>query len=430
MMLEKSLVLALPAAVLMAGPGRLTVTAAALTMSRGSVTGPSALPAAGSRLVAPAAGASWVVLPGAPAAPNSPVASDGAVAALAVTPLVPAAGPSLAPAAEAMPLPARAAPRAMIQSGDAGTGTSEKGAALSELFENSGGAGQENLQALVPSARSGEESGRAGVPFLAYPAAVRPPAPGWRAKILPSSRYQGLAVKVEFAAGIAPENLLGTIGADGKVTSSPEGGRVAATLLAASRKKAAEIARSLAGYEFVEKVLVGRSVAWRLDEEERSPRSRDTRFERPELVGPAVAKLGELLSGVRRRGPGEYASKHGRRERLASVRVALAGRPQEDRVTLEIGRRWRRSDRRRSHRVTLIAGDRPAILVESKSGQGPWPRAGRVKWAGLSVGKTSVVLRLEAEDGSLASYQFERRPDGSVRFAESDYTGTLRATLR
>lgn len=161
-----------------------------------------------------------------------------------------------------------------------------------------------------------------------------------------------------------------------------------------------------------------------------------TKFDHPELVGPAIAKIREIFSGVRMWGSyGVFEPKTGPRERLVSVHVSPTGKPQADRVTLEIGYRWGHSDSWSTDYVTLVAGDRPALLIQSDIDEVPFetgdkmPKTGLIKNAELSVGERSVILRMETKDGSEMSYEMVLQPDGSLHFSEKSGSGTVRITL-
>lgn len=277
-----------------------------------------------------------------------------------------------------------------------------------------------SVEAKVPSIQSLN-----GV--MGSPAQVRyRHAPAWHEKILTLSRYQGFDVKVQYEEGIAVENL--NMGLPGKSMVAADG-RVTEIFSAPTQKRAAELARTLAGYDLVETVSVSRSVAWRLDEDRRPPASGEQRFENAELAGRAVAKIKELFSGVRSRGQGEYTSRQGRREKFADVSASLVDASRPDRVTLALSHRWPGTGARYGNTVTLIAGERPAIIVGSKSGAWIFPRTNHAQWVGLSVGKESVVLRLEALDGSIASYEIKRRSDGGIEFKQAGYAGVDRVVL-
>ncbi|MBI2386418.1 MAG: hypothetical protein HYV14_10440, partial [Elusimicrobia bacterium] len=162
-MFKKSLASIVSAAVLVAGPGHLTLDAAAQTLTRGPVTGVSVTPAIGTGLNSPVPGASSFNTPSlTPAALLSPSLT------LAPAPVLPAiASPvSLAPvpasladrplsaAAKSVPATPKGSPLSVIESRDAKVGVAEKGAALNALFENSLAAGSESLEVLGRSAAS------------------------------------------------------------------------------------------------------------------------------------------------------------------------------------------------------------------------------------------------------------------------------------
>ncbi|MBI2789730.1 MAG: PspA/IM30 family protein, partial [Elusimicrobia bacterium] len=157
-MFKKSLASIVSAAVLVAGPGHLTLDAAAQTLTRGPVTGVSVTPTIGTGLNSPVPGASSF---------NMPSLTPGALLAPTLTvapkPVLPAiASPvSLAPvpaslAARPIPAAAKAMPLTVIASRDAKVGVAEKGAALNALFENSTVAGPESLEGLGRSAASAD----------------------------------------------------------------------------------------------------------------------------------------------------------------------------------------------------------------------------------------------------------------------------------
>ncbi len=159
-MFKKSLASLVSAAVLVAGPGNLTLTAAAQT--RGAVTGVSVIPSIGTGFAAPVPGASSF---------NVPMLTPGALMApsLIATPsLVPAPVALAAPSAlRAEGFPVIAAARAVapnsyaalraVQLPAASRGenkAAEQTAALNALFENSSAQGRATLEVLGQSAAS------------------------------------------------------------------------------------------------------------------------------------------------------------------------------------------------------------------------------------------------------------------------------------
>jgi len=163
-MFKKSLASVVSAAVLVAGPGNLTLTAAAQTMSRGAITGVSVTPSIGTGLHSPVPGASSL---------NIPTLTPGALLAapsLAPAPIAaaPVAAKTLAVAATPVAAAAKASgsPLSVISSRDAKVGVAEKGAALDSLFDNSMATGREALEVLGRSAASVETG-------LSRPSALR-----------------------------------------------------------------------------------------------------------------------------------------------------------------------------------------------------------------------------------------------------------------
>lgn len=161
-----------------------------------------------------------------------------------------------------------------------------------------------------------------------------------------------------------------------------------------------------------------------------------TKFDHPELVGPAVAKIRQLFSGVEMWASyGIFEPETGPAERLVSVHVSPTGTPQADRVTLEIGYRWGHSDSWSTEYVTLVAGDRPALLIQNEIDEVPFepgdkmPKTGIIKNAELSVGEKSVVLRMETKDGSKTSYEMALQSSGNLQFGENSGAGSVRITL-
>ncbi|MDP3542685.1 MAG: hypothetical protein Q8T11_09500 [Elusimicrobiota bacterium] len=157
-MFKKSLASIVSAAVLVAGPGHLTLTAAAQTLAR-PVSGISVTPTIGTGLHSPLPGASSFnvptmapgvmlapVLSAAPSPIAAPVSLAPVPAALAVKPV--------AAAAKALPATVKGSPLAVIKSQDANVGVAEKGAALNALFENSSAEGRATLEVLGRSAAS------------------------------------------------------------------------------------------------------------------------------------------------------------------------------------------------------------------------------------------------------------------------------------
>jgi phage shock protein A len=155
-MFKKSIASIVSAAILVAGPGHLALTAAAQTMSRGPVTGISVTPTIGTGLTSPLPGASSF---------NSPMLSPvslmapSLLAAPSITPaILPVAAQSAKPMAiVATPVLAAAAkgsPLSVIASQDPKVGAAEKGAALNVLFENSMVKGHETTEVLGQSAES------------------------------------------------------------------------------------------------------------------------------------------------------------------------------------------------------------------------------------------------------------------------------------
>ncbi len=148
-MFKKSLASVVSAALLVAGPGNLTLTAAAQTMGRAAVTGVSVTPTIGTGLHSPVPGASSFYMPS--LTPGALIAPT-LMAAPSLVP-VPAAA---VPAALTAAAKAAGSPLAVIQSQDPKTGVAEKGAALNALFENSLVTGHEAIEVLGQSAASAE----------------------------------------------------------------------------------------------------------------------------------------------------------------------------------------------------------------------------------------------------------------------------------
>ncbi len=159
-MLKKSLASIVSAAILVAGPGNLTLTAAAQTMGRAPVTGVSVIPTVATGLNSPALAAPSFNMPtlGAITSPSLMVAPSIAAPApvVAAAPVALAAQPVLPAAAKAMPTMAKGSPLSVIQSQDTKVGVAEKGTALNALFENSLVTGHESVEVLGQSAASAE----------------------------------------------------------------------------------------------------------------------------------------------------------------------------------------------------------------------------------------------------------------------------------
>jgi len=155
-MFKKSLASIVSAAVLVAGPGHLTLDAAAQTLTRGPVTGVSVTPTIGTGLNSPVPGASSFNMPS--LTPAALIAPSLTVAPKPVMPAI-ASPVSLAPvpaslAARPIPAAAKGTPLTVIASRDAKVGVAEKGAALNALFENSVAAGPEALEVRGQAAAS------------------------------------------------------------------------------------------------------------------------------------------------------------------------------------------------------------------------------------------------------------------------------------
>ncbi|MFA6004333.1 MAG: hypothetical protein WC881_09725 [Elusimicrobiota bacterium] len=168
---------------------------------------------------------------------------------------------------------------------------------------------------------------------------------------------------------------------------------------------------------------------------ERSRPAPSTKFKSAKQVAPAIAKIKELFSGVRMWGYGDFKPKAGPLENLRSVHVSPTGKPQADRVTISIGYNWGVSDSWTNLYVTLIGGDKPALLVQENIDEVPFepgakmPKTGIIKNAELSVKKAAVTLRVTQDDGSKKSYIIQLRPDGNVWFKEIDASGTVHIIL-
>lgn len=144
-MFHKPIAEIVSAAVLVAGPGHLTLSAAAQTMTRGSVTGASVTPPIATGLNSSVYGASShipTLTPGAPAIPSLNAAANSAPVPVAAKALVPAAAKAVSVTAQGMSL-------AVISSQDEKAGVVEKTVALDALFENSTGAEPETPEAMT-----------------------------------------------------------------------------------------------------------------------------------------------------------------------------------------------------------------------------------------------------------------------------------------
>jgi phage shock protein A len=161
-MFKKSLASVVSAAVLVAGPGHLTLTAAAQTMNRGAVTGVTVTPTIGNGLNSPVPGASSFNMPAlTPGLLATPGLTDASRLKIPVPMSLAPVAASLAErplpaAAKAMPVAAAGSPLAVIRSQDPKTSAAEKGAALNALFENSRAAAPEALSVLGRDAASVE----------------------------------------------------------------------------------------------------------------------------------------------------------------------------------------------------------------------------------------------------------------------------------
>ena len=158
-MFKKSLASIVSAAILVAGPGNLTLSAAAQTIGRGAAANVSVIPTIGTGFNSPVPGASSFNVPTlAPGALIAPALMAAPIlvapAPVAASPIALAATPVLPAAAKAMPMTAAGSPLSVIKAQDAKVGVAEKGAALNVLFENSVAAGQESLEVLGQSAAS------------------------------------------------------------------------------------------------------------------------------------------------------------------------------------------------------------------------------------------------------------------------------------
>ncbi len=151
-MFKKSLASVVSAAILVAGPGNLTLTAAA--QSRGAVTGISVTPSIGTGFSAPVPGAASFNSP--MLAPSLMAPSLLAAPSLAPAPVASIAAAPVALSATIVPAAAKGSPVSVIQSKDAAVGVSEKGAALNVMFENSRAANAGALEVSGVSAASVE----------------------------------------------------------------------------------------------------------------------------------------------------------------------------------------------------------------------------------------------------------------------------------
>ena len=158
-MFKKSLASIVSAAVLVAGPGHLTLDAAAQTLTRGPAAGVSVTPVIGTGINSPVPGASSfnvpALAPGALIAP-APIAAPSPVAAPVSLAPVPASLAARPAAAAAKAVAAAASPLAVIRSQDPKTGVAEKGAALNAFFENSSAEGRTTLEVLGRAAASAD----------------------------------------------------------------------------------------------------------------------------------------------------------------------------------------------------------------------------------------------------------------------------------
>ena len=221
-MFKKSLASIVSAAVLVAGPGHLTLDAAAQTLTRGPVTGVSVTPTIGNGLNSPVPGVSSF---------NMPSLTPGALLAPSLTvapkPVVPAvASPvSLAPvpaslAAKAMPAAAKGSPLAVIESRDAKVGVAEKGAALNALFENSAVAGPEALEVLGQAAASDSPLANRSDLSRAEASSAKSPASIARASMAKASAAGELAIVTLIKR--AWNAVLGMLGIGVKKMETPE----------------------------------------------------------------------------------------------------------------------------------------------------------------------------------------------------------------
>ena len=172
-MFKKSLASIVSAALIVAGPGHLSLTAAAQSMARGPVTNVSVIPTIGTGMNSPILGAASLIMPTlAPGALMSPSLLV-APSLVAPAPVAVAAAKPLALAAAAVPAAAKASPLSIIASRDAKTGVAEKGAALNAFFDSSLITGHEVLEVLGQSAASVESGlGRNEVASAKSPASI------------------------------------------------------------------------------------------------------------------------------------------------------------------------------------------------------------------------------------------------------------------
>ena len=178
-MFKKLLASIVSAAVLVAGPGHLTLDAAAQTIGRGAAANISVIPTIGTGLNNPVLGDSSFmmpsVMPGALTAPSLLAAPNIDAPVPAALTLV--ATPSRIPANAAMPATVPGSPLAVIASRDAKVGLTEKDAALDTLFENAIVTGHEAIEVLGQSAVPAETGLDRSVPVGAVnPSSIN----GWQ----------------------------------------------------------------------------------------------------------------------------------------------------------------------------------------------------------------------------------------------------------
>ncbi|MEQ1919839.1 MAG: PspA/IM30 family protein, partial [Elusimicrobiota bacterium] len=166
-MFKKSLASIVSAAILVAGPGNLTLTAAAQTMGRAPVSGISVTPTIGTGLNSPTLGAPSFNMPalGALTSPSlmvaPSIAAPAPVTAVQAAASMALAAPSALRAEGLSVIPAAAkatagSPLATIKSQDPKVGVAEKGSALNNLFDNSMVTGHEGIEVLGQAAASVE----------------------------------------------------------------------------------------------------------------------------------------------------------------------------------------------------------------------------------------------------------------------------------
>jgi hypothetical protein len=196
-MFKKPLASIVSAAILVAGPGNLALTAAAQTMARGTIANVSVIPTIVTSFNNPVPSAASLMTP-------SLMTASLISPALPAAPSVAAAPAAAVQAAKAVPVTVTGSPLSVIRSQSADVGVAEKGAALDSLFENSMVAGRETLEVLGRSAASVESGlGRSEAVSALSPASIshakkdRGPAGG---KL---SRIDSLKIRAAMGAAIA-----------------------------------------------------------------------------------------------------------------------------------------------------------------------------------------------------------------------------------